>query len=112
MSTELVVVKVEGKTYVGKSGQSDGLASVTLIDACELITSLTVSSRGMNKHVVLTGIDYCTTPMSTILIQNPSIIYGSKNMGREEWTKLKTDYEDFCMESNIVKVPKSPLNIQ
>jgi len=112
MSTELVVVKVEGKTYVGKLGQSDSSESITLMDACELITSLTVSARGMNKHVVLTGIDYCTTPISSIIIRNPSIMYSSKNMGREEWVKLKTDYEDFCMESNIVKVPKSPLNIQ
>jgi hypothetical protein len=90
---EYRVVRCEGKAYFGEVLQED--EGITLGGAVELFSAMLPTPGGIQKQVIIIGLDYNGGPLKHLFIKSPGPMYRNHDMDARDWAKLKEDYNTF-----------------
>lgn len=106
-----VVIRYQGKSYFGLYTETDE-EGCELTGVVELITSLSMTPTGVQKRVIVVGLDYSSAPIRKVFFPW-ALVYGLKDMPQKDAEALMGDYEAFCNQDNLVKpAPQQPTLFQ
>lgn len=101
-----VIVRSGGKVYFGHMDDSRDY----LLDVVELIVTMNLTSTGVQKRVVVMGLDYNSGPLKRLsLIEEQTVGYRLTDMSPKDKDALIQDYEAFCARDNLIQTPKKPV---
>lgn len=107
-----LVVRSEGKVYFGALDEDATDERIVLNDVVELVTMMSPTTMGMQKHVAMVSIDYASGPIKKVVFPAEVVAYALKDIPQSDATKFMTDYENLCQGDHIVKAPVGPSIVQ
>lgn len=100
-----MALRHHGKSYFGEvEGLDPEGDRIVLNNVVELVTTMGMTPTGIQKRVVLVGIDYAGAPLKRMSFPYGAL-YELEDLPKEDADALMKDYEEFKQRNNLVKTP-------